>query len=141
MEKELGLTPTQPIMRAKVKVLKPLRAPKATPPRPEETASEWIASSVNESLIWLEHGKELLRAGKYDAAVGAFTRFLNLAPDHALAHEAQYFIGESYFKSREYGLALISFNRLLAQFPQSPKIPEAMQALARCQAELGTTQN
>ena len=55
----------------------------------------------------------------------------------ALAPNAWYWLGESYYATQNYPIALQSFETLLRQFPDSPKSADAMLKKAYSQIELG----
>jgi tol-pal system protein YbgF len=69
----------------------------------------------------------------------AFQSFLQSYPDSRLAPNAWYWLGESYYATASYELALKSFGILLERFPDSGKTPDAMLKSAYCQLELKNT--
>jgi len=79
------------------------------------------------------------RLGEYAAALRGFENFLKTYPKHALAVNAQYWIGESYFPLRDYRAAIEAERRLLGTFPDSPKSPDAMLIIGTAEANLGDT--
>ena len=64
---------------------------------------------------------DLLKAAKYDQAVEAFDQFLKVYPAGEYADNARYWIGESYYVTRNFSKALSQFNLLLENDPQSGK--------------------
>ena len=64
---------------------------------------------------------DLLKAAKYDQAVVAFEQFLQLYPEGSYADNARYWIGESYYVTRNFAKALLQFNQLIENHPQSGK--------------------
>jgi len=64
---------------------------------------------------------DLLKAAKYDEAVVAFEQFLKVYPAGEYADNARYWIGESYYVTRNFSKALAQFNQLLENDPQSGK--------------------
>ena len=64
---------------------------------------------------------DLLKAAKYDLAVVAFEQFLKRYPEGEYADNARYWIGESYYVTRNFSKALLQFNQLLENYPQSGK--------------------
>lgn len=69
---------------------------------------------------------EALKNGQYAEAARRFQSFLNQYPDGEYAPNAQYWLGESYYVTQNYQIALEAFERLLAQFPSSNKVPDAL---------------
>lgn len=77
-----------------------------------------------------------IRAGDYVNASRDFRGFIQKYPDHALTPNALYWLGESYYATTSYPVALESFQRLLSQFPQSDKAPDALLKVGYTQLEL-----
>lgn len=69
---------------------------------------------------------ELLKGGQFKQASAALTQFLADYPSGRFTDNAWYWLGESYYVSREFGPALKAFERLLVDFPDSPKRSHAM---------------
>ena len=74
-----------------------------------------------------------LRGGDYVGASRDFRKFIEQYPDHPLASNAFYWLGESYYVTTNYKVALEAFQRLLNQFPQSEKAPDALLKVGYCQ--------
>jgi len=62
---------------------------------------------------------------EYVTAAEGFMDFLEAYPGSPLAGNAQYWLGECYYVTRNYELALGAFNTLLVQYPDSSKVPDA----------------
>jgi tol-pal system protein YbgF len=77
-----------------------------------------------------------IRAGNYVEASREFRSFLQQYPNHALAPNALYWLGESYYATTNYQVAQESFQRLLSQFPQSDKASDALLKVGYSQLEL-----
>ncbi|MDE2155821.1 MAG: tol-pal system protein YbgF [Xanthomonadaceae bacterium] len=77
-----------------------------------------------------------LQSGDYVQASREFRSFIRQYPNHALAPNAWYWLGESYYVTMNYPVALESFQHLLSQFPQSEKVPDALLKVGYCQFEL-----
>ena len=69
---------------------------------------------------------ELLKGGKFTEASAALTAFLGKYPNGSFADNAQYWLGEAHYVSREFGPALKAFEQLLVDYPDSPKRPHSM---------------
>ena len=79
----------------------------------------------------------LYREANYPGAIAGFDGFLKAYPDSALAANAQYWIGYSYYALKDYKTALAHQQKLLAVYPASNKVPDAMLNIAANQIELG----
>ena len=77
-----------------------------------------------------------LRGGDYVGASRQFRTFIEKYPDQPLASNALYWLGESYYVTTNYKVALEAFQQLLSRFPQSEKAPDALLKVGYCQYEL-----
>lgn len=80
---------------------------------------------------------DALRGGDYVASARGFRDFLRDYPNGALAPNAWYWLGESYYVTQNYPIALQSFDTLLRDFPGSAKAPDALLKRGFAQIELG----
>ena len=72
----------------------------------------------------------LHKAGKYPEAVLAFSAFVENYPDHPLAGTAQFYVGDSYFRQKEYGLAVREFQRVLTTYDRSTHIAQTLREIS-----------
>jgi tol-pal system protein YbgF len=79
---------------------------------------------------------QALRGGDYAQASRGFRSFIQQYPDNSLTPNAWYWLGESYYVTMNYPVALEAFQRLLSQFPQSEKAPDALLKVGYSQLEL-----
>jgi tol-pal system protein YbgF len=84
-----------------------------------------------------ESAQNLRRIGNYQSAIVAFQGFIKQYPKSSLASSAQYWIGDSYFNLRDYKQTIASQRLLIASFPDSAKVPDALLNIASAQAEMG----
>jgi tol-pal system protein YbgF len=68
---------------------------------------------------------DLLKEGQYSKSITSFGTFLTTYPQSKYADNAQYWLGEANYVSRQYKTALDAFQTLIAKYPQSKKIPGA----------------
>jgi tol-pal system protein YbgF len=80
---------------------------------------------------------DLIQARRYAEAGQAFTDFLAGFPDSPLADNAQYWLAETYYVQRQFDAALPQFQKVVDDYPQSAKMPDALLKIGYCQAELG----
>ncbi|MCU0809525.1 MAG: tol-pal system protein YbgF [Thiobacillaceae bacterium] len=76
------------------------------------------------------------RAGNYAGAIAGFKGFLKAYPDSALASNAQYWVGYSYYVLKDYKTALAQQQKLLLAYPDSAKVPDALFNIAANQISL-----
>ncbi|MDE2090128.1 MAG: tol-pal system protein YbgF [Gammaproteobacteria bacterium] len=80
---------------------------------------------------------DLLRQGRYDQAVKAFRAFLAAHPKSRLDGNAQYWLAEIYYVKGNSKAALTEFHKVVNQYPDSPKAPDAMLKIGYVQSALG----
>lgn len=76
------------------------------------------------------------RRGEFDRAAGGFATLLRRFPASGYGDSALFWMGNAQYALRQYKEAIASFRSLVAASPQSPRAPEALLAIANCQAEL-----
>jgi tol-pal system protein YbgF len=79
---------------------------------------------------------DLLKEGRYPEAITAFEQFLASYPGGAYSDNAQYWLGEARYVTRDFAAAARDFKLVLAQYPGSPKVPDAMLKLGYAHYEL-----
>lgn len=78
----------------------------------------------------------LLKDGKYDEAAAALQDFRARHPQHELAPNALYWLGEAHYVRRDYAAALAAFEGMLREYPGTRKAPDALLKAGYCQLEL-----
>jgi tol-pal system protein YbgF len=79
------------------------------------------------------------REANYPAAIVGFNGFIKAYPDSTLASNAQYWIGYSYYALKDFKTALAHQQKLLAVYPASNKVPDALLNIATNQLALDDT--
>lgn len=79
----------------------------------------------------------LLKDGQYAQAIEAFRGFLARYPQSGYAANAQYWLGEANYVSKDYQAAVGEFRKVLEQYPDSSKVPDARLKLGFTYYELG----
>ena len=83
-----------------------------------------IADPVAEKQAY-DEAFDSLKNGRYAEASRQFADFVERYPASEYADNAQYWLGESYYVTRNYRVALDTFQRLISEFPDSAKVPDA----------------
>ena len=78
----------------------------------------------------------LIRGGDFTAAATALANFGRRYPASGYADAARFWLGNAQYGKREYKEAVATFRGFLATAPEHPRAPEALLALANCQAEM-----
>ncbi len=89
-------------------------APTAAPPDPKKE-SEAYQEAFN-----------LLKQGRYPDSIKAFRAFLADYPGGSYEDNAKYWLAEASYVNRDFDTALKDFARVIAEHPNSPKVPGAM---------------
>jgi tol-pal system protein YbgF len=79
---------------------------------------------------------DLLKDAKYPEAINAFQQYLTSFPNGPLADNAQYWLGEAHYVSKQYSDALRDFQTVIDKYPESRKIPDALLKIGYCNYEL-----
>lgn len=79
---------------------------------------------------------DLLKDAKYPEAINAFKQYLSSFPNSALADNAQYWLGEAHYVTKQYPDALRDFRTVVEKYPESRKIPDALLKIGYCNYEL-----
>jgi tol-pal system protein YbgF len=102
---------------------------------PQAQSQATAASPENEKAAY-DHAFQALKDLRYADAAEEFQSFLGSYPSSEYADNAQYWLGESYYVTRNYDLALTAFQDLLDNFPDSPKAPDALLKIGYTHYEL-----
>ncbi len=78
----------------------------------------------------------LLKDGRYEEAEGALRDFATKYPQHELASNAVYWLGEAHYVQRDYPAALAAFESVIRDYAGTRKSPDALLKAGYCQHEL-----
>lgn len=78
----------------------------------------------------------LLRAGDFAGAASALNAFAKRYPASGYLDSVRFWLGNAQYGKREYKEAITSFRGFIAAAPEHSKVPEALLAIANCQAEM-----
>jgi len=123
------------------------RSPRAQPPRravggdvsrdepPRSTRDEPPASA--DAVHLYQEGIALLKAGRAREARQRFETFAREFSTHALADNALYWLGETYYAESRWLDAVKAFREVVRAYPDGNKVPDAMLKSALCYQALG----
>lgn len=100
-----------------------------------ESQAATVTSGADEKAAY-DLAFQALKELRYADAAEEFQSFLERYPDSEYADNAQYWLGESYYVTRNYEIALTAFRTLLDRFPDSPKSPDALLKIGYTHYEL-----
>jgi len=98
--------------------------------------SEFVLSNLQEKAESnFKKASELLKRGDYEAAIVEYKQVIKLNPKSKIAQDAQYWIGQTYFRSGQYDLALEIFKEIIEEYPESEITQATKQMLEKVQME------
>jgi tol-pal system protein YbgF len=148
--RSVAVVPPTPVPPPRVSPAPPAPAPVApapltptpgpTPSTPGPPSRPLRETSRRPAAPEVVYGAALatFRAREHGQAVLEFLDFMGRYPNHPLAVNAQYWIGEAYYAQRDYRQALLEFQKVLdmPRRPDGGKIPDALLKIGLCYANL-----
>mgnify|MGYP003584318780 CR=1 FL=1 len=107
----------------------------ATTPQPPAQSPRSAQSGTEQADFDAALGE--LREGRYPQASADLQRFVSAWPNSSLAGDAQYWLGESWYLSRNYDAAKEAFINLGLRYPKSARLPDALLKLGYIYGEQG----
>ena len=101
-----------------------------------DTQARQIAQSPEAEKEAYDMAFQSLKDLKYADAAEQFQSFLGAYPNSDYADNAQYWLGESYYVTRNYDIALEAFQGLLSNYPNSPKVADGLLKIGYTHYEL-----
>lgn len=117
-------------------------APDGTVDLPAQTDAGQVAAGSNDDPAAgdpeadYDRAFAALRDGDFASASRLFNAFIAKFPSSRLTPNAYYWLGESYYGTQNYQVALETFQQLLRRFPGDAKAPGAMLKVGYSQYEL-----
>jgi tol-pal system protein YbgF len=110
------------------------RIRKLEPQKVAVDGKEFLADADEKRLY--DEAFALVRSGDFAAAVTAFNNFSRRYPVSGYVDSVRFWLGNAQYGKREYKDAIASFRAFIAGAPEHSRVPEAMLAVANCQAEM-----
>lgn len=86
-----------------------------------------------------QKARNLMLADDFAAAGRLFQRFARQYPDHSLADNSLYWLGECYYSQGEYARAAAVFKDLVTAYPAAEKVPDALLKTGYCYLSMDDT--
>ena len=84
-----------------------------------------------------KQGMDALNAGDQDLAAQKFTSVMTKYPEHTLAGNSQYWLGEAYYAKKDYAKAAVAFGKGLEKYKNGNKGADSLLKLGMSMRELG----
>jgi tol-pal system protein YbgF len=113
----------------------PTTAPTPAPtpaPAPPSVPSDPIA----EQALY-DEAFGYLKTGQYTESIATFKTLVETYPQSLLADDADYWMSEANYVTRDFEAALKGYRRVLSLYPESERIPDAMLKIGRIQYDIG----
>ena len=101
-----------------------------------DTQARELALSPEAEKADYDRAFQSLKDLKYANAAEHFQAFLGRYPNSEFSDNAQYWLGESYYVTRNYDIALEAFQALLSTYPDSPKVADGLLKIGYTHYEL-----
>ena len=122
----------------RVQPTEPTQTQTAAVQAPATTPSTSRLTATAEEQQQYEAAFNLLKQGLYSRASQTFRVFIQKYPTSPLAGNAQYWAAEANYVIRNFGLALKEFDRVVKEYPESPKVADALLKIGYSYYEIGT---
>jgi len=120
----------------------PTARPAAPPPQPGVAAAPPAAAPGGAAAEQVYHDAfKLLQDGDYAGAERGFRTFVQRNPQHVLAGNAQYWLGETFYARRDFQNALNAFAEGYKTYRASPKGPDNLLKLGITLSAMGRKQD
>jgi tol-pal system protein YbgF len=98
----------------------------AETPQPLPTDAEAKTSNGAAEMLYREALELVQQDKEFSKAREKFTAFVDQYPQHDLAVNAMYWIGETLYGDKKYENAILQFQDVIQMYPQHPKVPAAL---------------
>jgi tol-pal system protein YbgF len=88
-----------------------------------------------------QQGLDAFKGGNPQKAQELLKKFLEQHPNHGLAANAHYWLGEAYYTGKNYDQAVLEFDKVIRNYPGKEKVPAAMLKQAMSFKGLGDVKN
>ncbi len=118
-------TGSPPVPPEQGPVIPPAKEPAGPSAQPWTSPPPPAADPAGEEKAY-QNAFNLLKQGRYEESISAFRQFLGQYPAGDYADNAQYWLGEASYVSRDFDTALAEFDKVVTLHPYSSKVPGAM---------------
>jgi len=108
----------------------------ATTPSSAASVAQTPSATQREEKAAYQAAFDKLKEGRYKDAISELRKFLAQHPSSSLAGNAQYWLGEAQYVTRDFELGIVEFEKVFNKYPNSKKVPDAMLRLGYTYYEL-----
>ena len=103
-------------------------------PMPTQSSTPSVTQSEEKAAY--QAAFDTLKEGRYKQAKTELSTFLQRYPTSSFAGNAQYWLGEAHYVTRNFDQGIVEFEKVLKQYGNSNKVPDAMLKLGYTYYEL-----
>ncbi len=111
-------------------------APEPAAPTTTASSSQTPSVTQSEERAAYQAAFDTLKEGRYKKAKTELKTFLGKFPNSSYAGNAQYWLGEAHYVTRDFDQGIAEFKTVLNKYPTSNKVPDAMLKLGYTYYEL-----
>lgn len=83
------------------------------------------SKELSENELYV-NAKKMFDQGEFDKSLAGFKTFLNKYPKSTKADNAQFWIGEIYYKEKWYEKAILEYQKVIEKYPKGNKVPASL---------------
>ncbi len=114
------------------------KPPSTAKPAPTTLPAKITPPGAREKALY-DDAYAAFKRGNFKIAKSRFQKFISTYPDSTYKVNALFWIGECYYKSRDYAEAIIKYDAIVASYPHHPKAPSALLKQGFAFIQLGDT--
>lgn len=95
-----------------------------TKPASDKTITQDVETNTSDTVY--NKGLAAYKANKYKEAYNAFSSYLEKNRSAPLAPNARFWLGECLFQQKEFELAILEYQKVIADYPKTNKAPAAL---------------
>ncbi|WP_300667417.1 tol-pal system protein YbgF [Desulfoluna sp.] len=107
---------------------------------PSDTAPQKPTAQASDHTLYM-NAKKAFDAGEMDTAKKGFTSVVETFPASDNADNAQFWIGEIYYREKWYQKAILEYQKVIENYPKGNKVPAAYLKQGLAFEALGETEN
>ncbi|MBI5681721.1 MAG: tol-pal system protein YbgF [Deltaproteobacteria bacterium] len=85
-----------------------------------------MSEQIDPKTLYEEGRKYVMEEKGFNKGIEILRNFIKIFPEHELADNAQYWIGEAYDRQKDYERAVLEYNEVIKRYPKGNKVPAAM---------------
>jgi len=128
---------TDPAVSPAAMASSPITSPPVTP---LPVAPAPVTPPAESAEVVYGRAFDALKAAKYPEAIAGMADFLVRFPSHPLADNAQYWLGQAHYVTRDYAKAIEAFAAVGTSSPDTSKAPDALLKKGLAESELDRTE-